>query len=87
MEHGPRITALVDDARRTKEALSEKHSNDTQANLERSVAVYCLVRALEEAGVIHAQAEAARLLNVSRTVTNRHVRKVREWIERDPPTA
>jgi hypothetical protein len=71
MEYGPEIMEYVDGARRAKEALDEKNSTT----------VYCLVRALEDAGVTHAQAEAARLLKVSRTVTNRHVRKVRAWLE------
>jgi hypothetical protein len=87
MEYGPEIMEYVDEARRAKDALDEKNSNDPVANRERSTAVYCLVRALEDAGVTHAQAEAARLLKVSRTVTNRHVRKVRAWLERNPPTA
>ena len=82
MEYNDEIMVLVAECHATKEALDEKNSNDPEANLRRSIAVYALVIALTEAGVTHAQAEAARLLNVSRTVTNRHVRKVRGHLER-----
>ncbi len=87
MEHGEEIRALVADCERTKNELDEKNSNDPERNLARSMAVYALVTALENAGVTHAQAEAARLLNCTRQVPYRHVRKVREHLERTPPAA
>lgn len=83
MEHGIEIIALVAECERTKRELDEKNSGDPDLNHARSMAVYDLVTALGESGVTHAQAEAARLLNVSRTVTNRHVLKVRKTLEPD----
>lgn len=87
MEHGPDIAALVADCERTKNGLDEKNSNDPAANMARSMAVYALVTALENNGVTYAQAEAARLLNVSRQVPYRHVLKARKHLERMPPSA
>jgi hypothetical protein len=78
-EHGPIVMELVNVARAAEAALDPKRSNDPVQNTRRSVAVYDLVSELNKTTYGQgAQAEAARLLGVSRTVVNRHVLKAME---------
>lgn len=81
MEHSEATARRVAECERTKRGLDEKNSSDPVRNLERSMAVYALVKGLEDEGWPHPQAEAARLLGVTRTVPNRHVLKVRKHLE------
>jgi hypothetical protein len=83
MDHDASVIAMVENVRVATAALDPKNSADPELNRARSMAWYGLVRALENAGVHGAQTEAARLLNVSREIPSRHVRKARAWIERE----
>ncbi len=83
MDHDASVIAMVENVRVATAALDPKNSADPELNRNRSMAWYGLVRALEDSGVHGAQTEAARLLNVSREIPSRHVRKARAWLERE----